>query len=744
MTRQAGWMLYTVLAIAILLGAPLTAVQAQGGGNVTCGVEVRGTINNAYPDHTWTLMLKANETVTITMLQASGDLDPYLKLFSFDGTLLAENDDAPNLNYNAQVVQTLSGGRYTIHATRFAEAAGATSGDYTLSVVCGAVIPPTQPATTTTTTTTGNVLFADDFSRDTGTWGLGQDANGSATITGGELHVLNYTTADSVTYTTAGLNLSDFIWTVDSRLVGGALDNWHTFAFRVLDSSNYYAVSYSADGWYTGIVMRNGQRAEEMVAPTQSPVIRQGVGATNTVRVEITGNQVRFYVNDVQLIDYVVSPANAIPSGDIGLAVASLSGADYSEVAFDNVLIVAPGGAVTPPSQSTTPTASVLFADDFSRDTGTWWVGQDENGTVTISGGELLVRNYTSAQYTAHTEAGQNLSDFIWTVDSRLVGGALDNWHYFSFRYTDASNRYRVGYSADGWYMGEVLRNGEQVEEWAAPTQSSAIRQGVGATNTVRIEAIGNQVRFYVNDTLLIDHVVSPANAIPSGDIGLAVASMSGADYSEVAFDNVLVVAPGGAAVAPPTPVTTTTTTARVLFSDDFSVDTGEWWLNSDAYGDVYLRNGELIIRDVYDDSALYSGPSPVLDNFVLEVDSRLVGGTVNNWHFFLLRLNDNGDCYRVGYSADGYYVGTEFYGNSTQDWVQPTFSQAINQGVGATNHVRIEVQGTSVRFYVNGVLLVDAVATNRLPAGYIALSADALEAPETVIAFDNIVITAL
>ncbi|NPV66641.1 MAG: hypothetical protein HPY64_05800 [Anaerolineae bacterium] len=733
MTRRPAWILFALTTV-ILLGAPLAAVQAQGGGNVTCGVEVTGTINNAYPDHSWTLMLKTDETVTITMLQASGDLDPYLKLLSFDGTLLAENDDAPNLNYNAQLIQTLSGGRYTIHATRFAEAAGATSGDYTLSVVCGAVIPPTP---VTTTTMTGNVLFADDFSRDTGTWGLGQDENGTVTITGGELRVLNYTTAEGATYTTAGQNLGDFIWTVDSRLVGGALDNWHTFAFRALDFNNYYAVSYSADGWYTGVVMRNGQRVEEMAAPAQSSAIRQGIGATNTVRIEAIGNQVHFYVNDVQLIDYVVSPANAISSGDIGLTVASLSGADYSEVAFDNVLVVAPGGVVAPSTPVTT--AGVLFADDFSRDTGTWWVGQDENGTVTITGGELRIRNYTSAQYTAHTEAGQNLGDFIWTVDSRLVDGALDNWHYFSFRYVDASNRYRVGYSADGWYMGEVVRNGEQVEEWVTPTQSPVIRQGVGATNTVRIEAIGNQVRFFINDTLMIDRVVSPANAIPSGDIGLAVASMSGADYSEVAFDNVLVVAPGGA-VAPPTPVTT----AGVLFADDFSVDTGEWWLNSDAYGDVYLRNGELVIRDVYDDSALYSGPTPILDDFVLEVDSRLVSGTLNNWHFFLLRLNENGDCYRVGYSADGYYVGTEFYGNSTQNWVQPTFSQVINQGVGATNHVRIEVQGTSVRFYVNGTLLLDAVATNRLPAGYIALSADALEAPETVVAYDNLVITAL
>jgi len=438
---------------------------------------------------------------------------------------VAENDDAVDLGYNAQVVQTLPGGRYTIHATRFAEASGVSSGDYRLSVVCGAVAPPT-PVTTTATT------------------------------------------------------------------------------------------------------------------------------------------------------------------------------------------------------------SGVLFADDFSTDTGNWWVGQDENGTVAITGGEIRIRNYTTAQYTASTQAGQNIGDFIWTVDSRMVDGALDNWHYFSFRYVDASNHYRVGYSADGWYMGEAVRNGEQVEEWAAPTQTTAIRQGIGATNTVRIEAIGNQVFFYVNDTLLIDRVVSPSNAIPSGDLGLAVASMSGADYSEVAFDNMLVVGPGGAA-------------GNVLFADDFSVDTGEWWLTSEERGDIYIANGELVIRDVYDDVAFSTGPTQLFENFVLEADSRLISGTINNWHFFVFRLVDESNYYRVGYSADGYYIGAEFNNGTRLDWIDPTRSSVINQGIGATNHVRIEVQGTSVRFYVNDVLLLDTVASNRLPAGEIWLSANALEASETVVAFDNIVITA-
>ncbi|GAB4574653.1 MAG: hypothetical protein Kow0077_22310 [Anaerolineae bacterium] len=525
--RSTTHLIMRLLLLALLALSALPTA-AQGGNTISCGFEAPGFITDDAFVNEWALVLKQPQQVTLTATQTSGDVDPYLLLGSFEGDILAENDDGPDMGLNAQISLTLEAGRYTILVTRFGGEDGQSTGEYLLQVACA------EPGSATTTT-------------------------------GGE-----------------------------------------------------------------------------------------AMGA--------------------------------------------------------------------------------LYTDTFDSP-GTWWVGTDENGEVWIEDGMLHVLNYTSAQYTANTNAGLDFGDFILTVDSTMLGGALDNWHYFSFRYLDAANHYRVGYSADGWFMGEVRRDGEIVEEWALPTQTSAIVQGLGATNQVRIEAIGNAVRFYVNDQLLIDTVVAPENAIPAGDIGLAVASMSGADYSEVGFDNLVIMAPGG---APPT--------TNVLFADDFSVDTGEWWLTSDERGDIAIQGGELVMRDVFDDIAFSTGPTVILDDFALEIDSRFVSGTDNNWHFIAFRLDDSGkdiNYYRVGYSADGYVVGAEFANGQRIDWMDPTPSDAIIQGQGATNHLRLEVVGTQVKFYVNGQLVIDHIATNPLPAGGLWLSADALEAPDTTVAWDNLIVTA-
>ena len=406
------------------------------------------------------------------------------------------------------------------------------------------------------------------------------------------------------------------------------------------------------------------------------------------------------------------------------------------------VSCAAPGEVVEPPSSGGGD--GVLFADDFSDMSGGWWLGETDNGNVWQTDGALHILNYTAAEFTADTSPGQSFSDFTLTVDAQLVGGAIDNWHYISFRYQDASNHYRVGFSADGYYMGEVRKNGQQVEEWAAPTPTSAIAQGVGAVNTARIEAYGDSVRYYINDVLLIDTLVAPQNASPFGDIGLAVASMNGADYSEVAWDNLLVTGPGAAPVEAGGPLVV----GDALYADDFSVDTGDWWLVSDERGDIYIENGELITRDVYDDIAFSTGPTPLFEDFVLEVDSRFVSGTDNNWHFVVLRYSEDSkgvtnQYYRVGYSADGYYVGAEFHGEERIDWVEPTQSSVILQGPGQTNHLRVELTGTHVVFSINGQVVLDTFATTPIPEGEIWLSADALEASDTVVAWDNFVVTA-
>ena len=69
------------------------------------------------------------------------------------------------------------------------------------------------------------------------------------------------------------------------------------------------------------------------------------------------------------------------------------------------------------------------------------------------------------------------------------------------------------------------------------PTSSSHIKTGLGVTNNVRVECIGNSLTLYVNGFSVVQ--VSD-NTLVSGIVGLDVES-TGGEYTEVAFDNVVI-----------------------------------------------------------------------------------------------------------------------------------------------------------------------------------------------------------
>jgi hypothetical protein len=80
---------------------------------------------------------------------------------------------------------------------------------------------------------------------------------------------------------------------------------------------------------------------------------------------------------------------------------------------------------------------------------------------------------------------------------------------------------------------------GGERTEWVRD-RSDAIQQGLEVTNRVRLECVGSSIRFWVNGTLLID--VTDTRLL-KGDIALDAESEDG-DYTEIAFDNLIVLAP--------------------------------------------------------------------------------------------------------------------------------------------------------------------------------------------------------
>lgn len=145
---------------------------------------VKGTISNRSPFNIWSLNVPDNTTVTVTMYQSSGDLDPYVGIMSEDlANVIIENDNW--VDNDARVVYSFEqGGTFSIVATRFGFADGDTTGTYSLTVATTQAspdepqpeIPPTpQNITLRITNYAGTPLCYIYFSLTTeSTWGPDQ------------------------------------------------------------------------------------------------------------------------------------------------------------------------------------------------------------------------------------------------------------------------------------------------------------------------------------------------------------------------------------------------------------------------------------------------------------------------------------------------------------------------------------------------------------------------------------------
>jgi len=181
----------------------------------------------------------------------------------------------------------------------------------------------------------------------------------------------------------------------------------------------------------------------------------------------------------------------------------------------------------------------------------------------------------------------------------------------------------------------------------------------------------------------------------------------------------------------------------QVLFSDDFSDEYSGWETYSDEEGSAFYQGGWLHVKDAaYGEYSAGSYAYRYFTNFVLEVETKLVGGTDYNWHLIACRSDSEGNNdYSFGISADGYY-GIAKTVNGNQIFLKgPTLSSYIHKGQGITNLVRVECIGSTLSLSVNGHLLAEVIDYSHT-SGDIALGVNSLTGTFTEIAFDNIVVT--
>lgn len=186
-------------------------------------------------------------------------------------------------------------------------------------------------------------------------------------------------------------------------------------------------------------------------------------------------------------------------------------------------LLAACGGSTAPYSESFDEPGSWTVGDD------TYTEGKIEEGVY-----DLLIKGDDVRRW---THAGESFGDGAYQVEATQVEGPIDNGYGMLFRAdTDAGHFYLFKVSGDGYvWIGRYRDNAEEQpivgNHWI---QSTAVNQGLNATNVLRVEAESGNLIFYVNSQE-VGRITD--NAFASGDIGLFAETL-GSPGVRVQFDN--------------------------------------------------------------------------------------------------------------------------------------------------------------------------------------------------------------
>lgn len=170
-------------------------------------------------------------------------------------------------------------------------------------------------------------------------------------------------------------------------------------------------------------------------------------------------------------------------------------------------------------------------------ESGTWRVGDDAdvNGQVVDGVYDMLMKSDDALIWTT---AGESFTDGIYQVEATQVAGPDNNGYGMLLRLDDNNDDFYVfkisgdGYVWIGRYLGGGAEADALVGDWWF--ESPAVHKGLDQTNTLRVNAEGGNMIFFVNGQE-VGRVTD--NTLASGDIGLWLESF-GKGGVQVQFDN--------------------------------------------------------------------------------------------------------------------------------------------------------------------------------------------------------------
>ena len=183
-------------------------------------------------------------------------------------------------------------------------------------------------------------------------------------------------------------------------------------------------------------------------------------------------------------------------------------------------------------------------------------------------------------------------------------------------------------------------------------------------------------------------------------------------------------------------------TNGEILFQDDFSNNTGNWYTYVDSDGTTdFTENGFRIY--INEPSAYHwTNPNQVFHDTIIEVEATKLDGPEENDFGIICRYHDENNFYFFTISSDGYY-GIAKIVEGVEKLIGMEELEADESAIKpgkSTNLVRADCIGSSLKLYANGRKLIEVSDTN-FESGDIGLIASTYDSSGTDILFNNLVV---
>ncbi len=181
----------------------------------------------------------------------------------------------------------------------------------------------------------------------------------------------------------------------------------------------------------------------------------------------------------------------------------------------------------------------------------------------------------------------------------------------------------------------------------------------------------------------------------------------------------------------------TPTENLKLLFSDDFSSETGWYTEQAENYGFEFLAGGYRIYADVAN-AKIWSIRDKAYSDIVLEVEAARMGGPTDGYFGLLCRQVDDDNYYALVIGSDGFYgigkmAAGEFAfiqeGQDTKGIIYPNATEF--------NQIRADCTGDTLRLYANGQKLIEA-QDGEFKEGVTGLIIGTRKQPGLEVLFDN------